>query len=330
MAQALPAYAKPPRSALRRYPVALALIVGLTLSVIAYIFIRNRQVRLVQLEFQQQAGDYASAVRRNLDDHLAVLEAIGPFYAASQSVERNEFQAFVQAALRRQPNIQALYWIPRVTLAQRSTYESVAAQDGLTNFAIVERGGQDQWIRVASRKEYYPIFYVEPLVDNTQYLGYDLASNPEMWQALASARDSGQMTATRWNTETNGGDGSNSSLILLPIYFDASLAVGLHQGGGTGPASAYQPPLDPSLVAQRRRSLYGFAAIALPIDSIVLAALRAQNGPPMRVSLVSLPLRRTTSVPETDGDPAATLPSPQPARSYTPIGRRRPDGAAVN
>ena len=227
MAQAVSTYAKPQaRSALRRYPVALALVVGLVLSLIAFVFIRNRQARLVQLEFQQQAGDYAIAVRRNMDDHLGVLESIGRFYSASQSVERNEFQAFVQAALRRQPDIQALYWAPRVPLAQRSVYESVAAQDGLTDFAILEWNEQGQRVRVTPRNEYYPLFYVEPLVDNTRHLGQDLASNPDTREAMAAARDGGHPAAVRLRTGPDGTEGAHNILVLMPVYLDASLATG--------------------------------------------------------------------------------------------------------
>ena len=333
MAQAVPAYAKPQtRSALRRYPVALALVVGLILSLIAFVFIRNRQARLVQLEFQQQAGDYAIAVRRNMDDHLGVLESIGRFYSASQSVERNEFQAFVQAALGRQPDIQALYWVPRVPLAQRSVYESVAAQDGLTDFAIVEWNEQGERVRVPPRNEYYPLFYIEPLVGNTRHLGQDLASNPDLRLAMVEARDGGHPAAARLKTAPDGSAGGHNILVLMPVYLDASLATGPEAGTRPNPGSGPPPPPDPALVAERRRSLTGFAAVALQVDTIALAALRAQNGPPMRATLLSLPPRPPGGIPDTAGDPLAILPPPQPARAYTPLTRaaRPPDAATAS
>ena len=125
-----------------------------------------------------------------LSSVVALFEARGP-----REVSRTEFRQFVSPALSRQPELLALEWIPKISAAERSRYEQNAAADGLDGFQVTEISAGV--IRpAASRPEYFPVYYLEPIRGNAPALGLDLGHHEQRRLALEKAADSGQASAT--------------------------------------------------------------------------------------------------------------------------------------
>src|SRR5262249_37378986 len=83
---------------LRRYVVvALTFVVGLTLSFAAFSIARDWEGRRIQADFTQQADERAISIENGLRNLLDPLLSIRGFYAASNSVERDEFTTFINA-----------------------------------------------------------------------------------------------------------------------------------------------------------------------------------------------------------------------------------------
>ena len=100
-----------------RYIPPLAMIVlGIGLSVLAFLMVRHREYREVQLTFEEDAAERFDSLKREIEFDLQTLEAITAFYQASRGVERSEFRSFAKPLLDRHQSIQALEWIPRVPL----------------------------------------------------------------------------------------------------------------------------------------------------------------------------------------------------------------------
>ncbi|GAB4346226.1 MAG: hypothetical protein Kow006_04420 [Gammaproteobacteria bacterium] len=199
--------------------VILALLAaGVVLSVVAFRSVSTAESSKARALFERAALERIEAVQRQIDRNLEVVRSIVGLFDASSHVERDEFRAFVAQTLEREPGIQALEWIPRVTHAEREMVERQIAALGAGNREIVERGPDGALQRAAERAEYYPVFYVEPMRGNEPALGFDLASDPERRRTLEEARDSGQLTASAGISLVQGADKGVGLLVAAPVY----------------------------------------------------------------------------------------------------------------
>ncbi|MCB1820654.1 MAG: CHASE domain-containing protein [Candidatus Competibacteraceae bacterium] len=117
------------------------------------------------------------------------------FSKASTHVDREEFNIYVQPALRRYPMLQAIEWAPQVTQIQRQSFEN-DQKGAFPQFEIRERDASGVIVRASMRLTYYPVTYVEPLADNKEAVGFDLASNPAREAAVLKTLRTGKPVAT--------------------------------------------------------------------------------------------------------------------------------------
>jgi len=234
--------------------VALVLIVclGLALSAMLFRLATHREQIQQQADFALKAKDLTNNIKQALEHSMYEIDAMSSFYAASQSVERDEFHQFVQHMLFRDPTIQILAWTPRVTDSERATFEEKTRQEGYPNFQITEKNAQGSLVRASRRAEYFPAHFLEPYKGNEPAMGFDLASEPSRLEALTRARDTGEKTATSRIVIVHDNNDQNSFIIVTPIYQNAA------------PIHTTQ---------QRRRHLQGFVLGAYRIGDLVEKAI---------------------------------------------------------
>ncbi len=100
--------------------VVLTILLGMIISIGAFITLRNWENDKIQLEFNNSAKDHFSAVKKDVESKLRLLNFLGGFYAASDEVGRKDFREFARTMLLLNPSIQALEWIPHVPDSQRA------------------------------------------------------------------------------------------------------------------------------------------------------------------------------------------------------------------
>ena len=198
--------------------IVLTLLVGVTLSISSFLVIRAWEWQSIQHEFERIMDNHTVAIRRELDLHLEVLLELKSLYEASESVSREEFHIFAQPALLRYPSIQALEWVPRVKMTERSTYERSASDEGFSDFSITERDDQGNMVPIGVQAEYFPVYYIEPYEGNEAALGFDLSSNPRRLVTLIKSRESGQILVTSRITLVQEKGEQFGFLIFAPIY----------------------------------------------------------------------------------------------------------------
>ncbi|MGB0388034.1 MAG: CHASE domain-containing protein [Ardenticatenaceae bacterium] len=199
-------------------PVILAVCVGTILSLVAFLIVRTLEQQRIAVELELAAEEQVSALNRNLERNLNELESVAAFYAASNQVDRDEFQQFVQPFLGGNSSIQALEWIPNVPEEEREGYEQAAQEEGLSAFQFTERNSEGEIEPAASRDSYFPVYFVEPYEGNEAALGFDLGSNLTRLEALNLARDSGEAVATGRITLVEEGGDHSAFLVFQPIY----------------------------------------------------------------------------------------------------------------
>jgi signal transduction histidine kinase/sensor domain CHASE-containing protein len=202
----------------KRYvPVYLVSIAGVILAIAAYYTVRYIEIQDIKTRFSLEMQNRINAVAREIEVNLEAVQSLHSFYMSSEEVTREEFRQFTAHLLSRHHSIQALEWIPRITLSQRNIYEESARAE-YPNFQITEREEQGTIIRAREREEYFPAYFLEPYKGNEAALGFDLASNPTRLQALNNARDTGMIAATARITLLQEQEERYGILVFIPVY----------------------------------------------------------------------------------------------------------------
>ncbi|MFH0787577.1 MAG: CHASE domain-containing protein [Pseudomonadota bacterium] len=201
----------------RLFAPVLLMAAGFLLTGLLFWWTRADAIHDLKESFQLYAAERFGLIKDELDSSVSHVDALQLYYHLSGKVSRKDFRHFVEPWLK-DKSLQAIEWIPRVPSTQKSTYENTARRDGITGFLITEKNDRGQLIPVSSRREYFPVYYVEPLKGNEAAVGFDLASNPERLAALEKARDTGIQTATERITLVQEKGNQFGFLVFAPVY----------------------------------------------------------------------------------------------------------------
>ena len=201
----------------RAVPTIVTAVAGVMVSLWGFLFLLGRERQLLDADFRSMARDQVATVEREIQANLQVLESLRAFYSAVPGAGHAEFTSFVEPLLQQHRTIQALEWIPRIPLEERSEYVSRARRH-YPRFEITERKAQGMMAPARTRSEYFPVYYVAPYEGNEAALGFDLASNQTRLQALETARASGQPTATAKITLVQEDANQSGFLVFSPVY----------------------------------------------------------------------------------------------------------------
>ena len=194
---------------------ALILLIGMGLSVIASQSVRGETRRDTQMRFDTAAANATVQVERRFAAYFEVLSGLRALFDTVDNVSREDFQRYAQAlALKRHfPGYQVLNFAPYVPAASREAFEKALQSDPSlprgTRFAITPPGARDG---------YHPFTLIEPLAENRQYLGKDIAASPAVRAALESARDTGNMTSSAQTFKPKGANAQAGIAVRMPVY----------------------------------------------------------------------------------------------------------------
>jgi CHASE1-domain containing sensor protein len=204
----------------RTLAVVVIIALGLTLTFILFqARVLNRTTR--QGEFSQRAALGATALQRNMQEHLEVLYGLAALYATAAqplSLHREAFRELTKGLLQRYPGVQSLGWIPRVSEAEREACLAAARKDGISDFQITEWTPKMQTVRTARRDVYYPIFYIEPLEQHRAAVGFNLGSVPSYMEAMQKALSTEEAMASAWRSLAQDAGEQFGFLLFVPIY----------------------------------------------------------------------------------------------------------------
>ena len=210
------------REQINRITLGVVLIGGMLLSYLGFQIVLTLEERTLQVELQRITNLASDALTKELEISQGILSSIRNFFIASSYVSRDEFFLFTESELKAHPSIRALEWIPHIVDARREEYRQRAFRDGLVKFNIKERNTQGDMIPAKYRKEYFPVFYVEPLKGNEAALGFDLASNEKRLANLEQARLTRQVQVTASITLVQESGQQRGVLIFQPIFMHAA------------------------------------------------------------------------------------------------------------
>ena len=164
-------------------------------------------------DFLTDAQQTARQIQVGLNAYFEVVRAGAVLLSSDTEINRNDFRRFVAGLQLREryPGIEGIGFAPCVPRSELRTFLRTFALDG--SRLVVWPAG--------ARRVHCPTVFLEPMDNrNRAAIGFDLASEPDLQQAMARARDSGQPEASRKVTDLQVSDkGWRGNFVLfIPIY----------------------------------------------------------------------------------------------------------------
>lgn len=202
----------------RYLPIALTVVIGVSLSFLTYQFMLEWEQQRVKAEFTKSAEDRALAVERAMAFNLQLLQTFESFFRVNgENLTEKKFEEFVTPYLDHYQHIQALMWVPRVAYSQREEFESEAPETAFDMFFVKEFNSAQETVRAGQRPEYLPLQYVRPMLNNENTLGFDLLSRKDLLETMRNAQDDAKIRVIAHTTLVEGSD-LHGLVALLPIY----------------------------------------------------------------------------------------------------------------
>ena len=213
----------------RYYPVLLAALAGAGLTYWVYERVYDAEVEEVSHQLERQSVDQVRAIRQELRVILRPVQHIAnQFQADEQTREPGAFRQLIRTIpLSHNPSVHALGWIPRITFAQRNTFEELMHRS-ITTLANSEGKNTNQspppiFTPAPTKESYYPIKLAEPLSPAGFPLAFDASSAPVLWHAMKHAATTGAMAATApLLLRKDQGDGYGF-MVFLPVISKGGL-----------------------------------------------------------------------------------------------------------
>jgi signal transduction histidine kinase/CheY-like chemotaxis protein/CHASE1-domain containing sensor protein/HPt (histidine-containing phosphotransfer) domain-containing protein len=258
----------PPVKSVRRrayLPVALTVVVGLLVTTIAFVAVRELERTTAHQDFVPRAFALSAAIRQAIQLPLSDLDTIGNVLNATPPIDRATFRELATPLLSRRPSLYALVWAPRVSDAERARFEAGLRAEGIGTTTITERDGRGGLVPAVQRHEYFPITYRESLADarGRRVFGLDLGATARV--EIERARDTGEISLTGAFELITGQGNRTAVLALVPLY-------------QLGPPS--------QTVAARREQFRGVLYGVFQLEPMITSAVASTNSQDLDIRLL--------------------------------------------
>jgi PAS domain S-box-containing protein len=169
-----------------------------------------------QLEAQRRFDEEASRITAALSERMMIYQdvlhgAVG-LYAASYSVERSEWRAYLESVSieQRFPGVNGVGFAACVPRARLAEFLKLTREDKTPGFDLKDPGASN---------ELFIVKYLEPEALHRSRIGVDLGADPERRAVAELARDTGRAAISATVTMVEDGRGLEPGfLMVLPVY----------------------------------------------------------------------------------------------------------------
>ncbi len=240
----------PTRTAAERWLPAVAAVIvailGLVLTFLVWREVREQSELGASARFSGTVQDVRTRLDQRLDAYAQILRGATGLVLTRPVIDRKAWAAY-HASLeipKRFPGVQTFLWVPVIPPGGAAKFEREQRRLGHPDY------------RVWTRDDVTPvtaIAFVEPFVrENVKALGFDMYSEPVRREAMARARDSGDMAITGKVSLVIDDRPLPGFIMYVPVYRD----------GGV-----------PATIESRRERLLGYVSSAFRIEDLLSATL---------------------------------------------------------
>jgi signal transduction histidine kinase/CheY-like chemotaxis protein len=227
----------------RRWLIAGTLAVTLAGASLSWYLADSRATHDARARFERDAEHARLVLRERLNLYEDALHGARSLYAASHSVERDEWRAFVTGLSldERYPGMKGLAFVAAVPESTIGSYEKAARADDAPDFKAQAIPGHEQGDIV---------HFIEPSGQDRDLLGLDLAADPALRRTLQESCEAARPQLSGDLRALPQLAASGDVLFCLPIYRNGEAHW---------------------TAAERRTSLEGWAAAPIRIAELVRA-----------------------------------------------------------
>ena len=208
--------------------------------------------RKLRNSFHARVDDSIRRIQQRMLDYEQVLAGVRGLFAASSTVKRGEFRAFI-AALNIEksfPGVQSVGWVEMVTGEQKNAHIAAIHQEGFPEYAIKPPGERDL---------YAVVVYVEPFSGrNMRAFGQDHYAEPVRRRTINQARDLATTLI--------------SGKVKLAQETDQRVQAGFQMA-----LPVYKTGLPPNTVGERRAQFIGLVGSSFRMDDLMRGILGAHS-----------------------------------------------------
>ncbi|MDO8074143.1 CHASE domain-containing protein [Janthinobacterium sp. SUN176] len=175
----------------------------------------------IESDASEQFNNLARNTQKNIESrtksYTNLLRGTASLFQANEHVSREQFHRYVAniALQQNYPGVMNLNYSQELDETQRAAYETAMrrdyppGRDGYPAFAIHPPG---------PRAQYSVLVYIEPIASAPEKYGYDIASRPQIAEALAQSRDSGHISNSGVPVPMDGRPQLTGMAMRLPVY----------------------------------------------------------------------------------------------------------------
>lgn len=221
---------------------------GLLAAVLVSLQVKHSTEALALQHFAFDCDQVTLKIRERLNAYALILRGAAGLFAASGTVARQEWQAYVETLHAEQsvPGIQGVGFAVLIPSAQLAAHIAAVRAEGFPDYNVRPAG---------ERAVYSSILYLEPFIDrNLRAFGYDMWSEPVRRAAMEQACDTGEaaLSGKVVLVQETSTDVQAGALMYFPVY-------------------RHRAPLDS--LAQRRSALIGWTYSPYRLTNLMLGIL---------------------------------------------------------
>jgi CHASE1-domain containing sensor protein len=189
----------------------VVLALGLAATAVGWGLLQSQLKKRHVARFQSHIEKVEQQIRERMVSYEQALKGAAGLFAASASVERGEWAAYVASLNinKYYRGLQALGFVAHVSTANLESFVESNRVDRAPDFDVYPRG---------VRSNYYVVKYIEPEKGHRAALGYDVATDPNYREAAERSRDSGEAMLTRRIRLLPEVEERPAVALLFPIY----------------------------------------------------------------------------------------------------------------
>jgi len=211
--------------------VSLIAMVGVAFCAVGFwaLLIKERGLLSARLEAQKaelkaQAERRVRAIEQQFSSDIRAVYPLGRFVTESKPGTREEFRIVAQRSMSDRKDILAALWMPRVTPSERAAHEESGKQEVHVYYQLRHATSENDAGSAGhgDGDDCFPIYFAEPLGQNEQSLGFDLATSAIHSSTLARALETAGPTVSKPVGWTDEAGEHMVFFVARPIYRDVN------------------------------------------------------------------------------------------------------------
>jgi len=214
----------PPPEAQRLFTHSLAwivLVISLVASTGGWLIAREHEALTARKRFDEEVSRIQTALAERMNIYQDVLHGGAGLFAASYSVERSEWKAYVNSVSvnQRFPGIDGLGFIACVPREKQDAFLKITREDKTPGFQLKNPGTNGDLLVTK---------YLEPEPEHAALIGVDVGTDAEHRAVAEKARDTGRpVISGRLNLKGPGSERQSGLVMLLPVFYNGTPATTL-------------------------------------------------------------------------------------------------------